>query len=318
VGSNPTAPTNFCVFCAFSRLKKERKSIMDIQQLAERNRIFTTRAGSHAYGLATESSDEDFRGVFIGLPNNVAGLYPVEQCELSGDNVIFELRKFVLLAKDCNPNIIELLFVDESDILFQTEWWQRLKAQRALFLTKRAKFTFSGYAMAQLKRIRGHNRWLNDPQPVETPDPARYLKTKFIEGLGQREVFDQAAYDMAMKQWRQYWEWKTNRNPKRAALEEEHGFDCKHAMHLIRLLRMGIEIMHGQGVIVKRPDRDELLAIRNGVMGYDELVALAEGYERQLDELYDQSDLPHAPDVEKINRLMLGIYRDFWTQSGAW
>jgi predicted nucleotidyltransferase len=298
-------------------LQKEGQK-MDVQQMVEQNRIFYTRAGSRAYGLSTPASDEDFRGVFIGLPDNLIGLYPVEHCELSGDNMLFELRKFLVLAKDCNPNIIELLFMDESDILLQNEWWLRVKEQRELFLSRKAKFTFSGYAMAQLKKIRGHNRWLNDPQPVQQPEPAKYLKTKHIDGLGHREVFDQVAYETALKQWRQYWEWKNNRNEKRAALEEQHGYDTKHAMHLIRLLRMGVEIMRGEGVQVKRADREELLAIRDGQLSYNELVVMAQEYERQLDQLYQISELPHAPDSEKINRLMLEIYRDYWAEMKLW
>ncbi|HVF11196.1 MAG TPA: nucleotidyltransferase domain-containing protein, partial [Abditibacteriaceae bacterium] len=299
-------------------MRGERSTYMNVQEVAEQNRIFYTRAGSRVYGLDTVTSDEDFRGVFIGLPDNLIGLHPVEHCELSGDNMIFELRKFIVLAKDCNPNIIELLYMDESDVLLQNEWWLRVKSRRDLFLSKRAKFTFSGYAMAQLKKIRGHNRWLNDPQPVATPEPAKYLKIKHIDGLGHREVFDQVAYETALKQWRQYWEWKNNRNEKRAALEEEHGYDTKHAMHLIRLLRMGVEIMRGEGVIVKRPDRDDLLSIRAGKLSYAELVAMAEEYDRQLDNLYQTSDLPHAPDSDKINLLLLEIYRDYWAQHELW
>jgi predicted nucleotidyltransferase len=291
---------------------------MNAQELAEQNRIFYTRAGSRAYGLNTATSDEDFRGVFMGAPGNLLGLFPVEHCELSGDNMLYELRKFILLARDCNPNIIELLFMSEEDILWQDEWWGRIKEQRELFLSRKAKHTFSGYAMAQLKKIRGHNRWLNDPKPVEAPEAAKYLNTKHIDGLGHREVFDQVAYETALKQWRQYWEWKENRNQTRAALEESHGYDTKHAMHLIRLLRMGTEIMRGEGVHVRRADREDLLAIRNGALSYDELVAMAEEYERQLENLYRTSDLPHAPDVVKIDRLLIGIYRDFWAQRRAW
>jgi len=291
---------------------------MNTQEIAQQNRIFYTRAGSRAYGLNTAISDEDFRGVFIGGPSNVIGLFTVEHCELSGDNMLFELRKFINLAKDCNPNIIELLFMNEDDILWQDEFWLRVKEQRHLFLSRKAKFTFSGYAMAQLKKIRGHNRWLNDPQPVNEPEPAKYLKTKHIDGLGHRELFDQVAYDMALKQWRQYWEWKENRNQTRAALEESHGYDTKHAMHLIRLLRMGTEIMRGEGVKVRRSDREELLAIRDGALSYDELVAMAEEYERQLENLYQTSDLPHAPDVGKIDALLTAIYRDFWAAREIW
>ena len=291
---------------------------MDVRQVAECNRIFYTRAGSHAYGLATESSDEDFRGVFVGMPDNLVGLHPVEHCELTGDNMLFELRKFIILARDCNPNIIELLFVDESDILLQNEWWLRIKSQRETFLSRRAKHTFSGYAMAQLKKIRSHNKWLHDPQPRDQPTAAKYLKTKHIEGLGTREVFDQAAYETALKQWRQYWEWKEKRNPKRAVLEEAHGYDTKHAMHLIRLLRMGVEIMRGEGVQVKRRDREGLLSIRQGQLSYDELVEMAEELDRQLGNLYQTSALPHAPDAEKINSLLLEVYRDYWAQKKLW
>ena len=291
---------------------------MNIQEIAERYRIFYARAGSRSYGLDTATSDEDFRGVFIGAPANLIGLNPIDHCELSGDNVLYELRKFVMLAKDCNPNIIELLFLDDSDVLLETQWWLPIKEQRELFLTRQARVTFSGYAMAQLKKIRGHNRWLNDPKPVEEPAPAKYLKVKHIDGLGHREVFDQVAYETALKQWRQYWEWKTNRNPKRALLEEDHGYDTKHAMHLIRLLRMGTEILHGEGVQVKRRDRDDLLAIRNGSLTYDELVAMAEDYERQMGNLYETSHLPIRPDEDRIEGLMLGVYREFWGGMGSW
>ncbi len=89
-------------------------------------------------------------------------------------------------------------------------------------------------------------------------------------------------------------------------------------MHLIRLLRMGVEIMRGEGVQVKRKDREDLLAIRGGQLSYDDLVAMAQEYERQLNDLYLTSDLPHTSDTEKINRLMLEIYRDYWTQQKLW
>ena len=45
---------------------------------------------------------------------------------------------------------------------------------------------------------------------------------------------------------------------------------------------------------------------------------MAQEYERQLENLYQTSDLPHAPDTEKINRLILEIYRDYWTQNELW
>ena len=50
-------------------------------------------------------------------------------------------------------------------------------------------------------------------------------------------------YRAAMKHWDSYQAWKTHRNPARAELERQHGYDTKHAMHLIRLMRMGLEVL---------------------------------------------------------------------------
>jgi uncharacterized protein len=129
-------------------------------------------------------------------------------------------------------------------------------------------------------------------------------------------VFDQQAYDDAHRKWKQYWDWKQNRNPQRAALEENFGFDSKHAMHLVRLLRMGSEILRGEGVIVKRPDRDELLAIRSGEWSFERIVAYSDEIIAQMDLLYEKAPLPHAPDVRAINELMIEIYRDYWHTQG--
>jgi len=289
---------------------------MNARLLADERRIFTGRAGSHAYGLNTPASDEDTRGVFVGTPSNVCGLFPVENVEYDGDYVVFELRKFVSLAKDCNPNILELLYLDQSDILFSTPLWERLRESRDLFLTRCAKHTFSGYAIAQLKKIRGHKAWVDNPQPKEPPLPAKFVKRKFIEGLEQAEVFDQLAFDTAHKQWKHYWEWKENRNPQRAQMEEESGFDRKHAMHLIRLLLMGREILRGEGVQVKRPDRDYLLSIRNGAFTYEEIVARSDELVAEMETLYDDAPLPFSPDVEKIDALLVSIYADYWKSQG--
>ncbi len=289
---------------------------MNTAQLARERRIFTCRAGSHAYGLNTATSDEDTRGVFVGTPSNVCGLFPVENVEYDGDYVVFELRKFVALAKDCNPNILELLYIHPDDVLLSTPLWERLREARALFLTRRAKHTFSGYAVAQLKKLRGHKAWVDNAHPKEAPLPAKFVRRKFIEGLGHAEVFDQLAYDTALKQWKQYWEWKENRNPARAAMEEQSGYDRKHAMHLIRLLLMAREIGRGEGVLVKRPDRDYLLSIRGGAFAYEEIVALSDALIAELDALYDSAPLPHAPDVARIDALLVSIYRDFWRERG--
>lgn len=141
--------------------------------------ILLTKHGSHAYGLNTETSDLDMKGVTIAPINHYLGFTNTfEQAEGHADDksyeyVIFELKKFFKLAADCNPNVIEILYTDDSDLLFLSPVGKKLRENRDLFLSRKAKHTFSGYAMSQLKRIRGHRAWLLDP-PKAAPTRSEF------------------------------------------------------------------------------------------------------------------------------------------------
>lgn len=277
------------------------------------NTIYQTIVGSTCYGLNTPTSDIDIKGICIPPKEYYFGLQNFEQQEIGKDATIFAIKKFFNLAKDCNPNIIEMLNVDEKFILYIDKYGKKLRENRDLFLSKKAKFTFSGYAFAQLKRIKGHMKWIMYDQ-IE-PKEEDFFVTKFRK-IGNGEVksythFKEQEYDIALKKWNQYLNWKKNRNPDRAILEQKYGYDCKHAMHLIRLLRMGIEILTKEEVIVLRPDREELLDIRNGKWEYERLVSYAENLEKQLDNLYNQSTLLKCPNIQEIDRLLQDITEEF-------
>jgi uncharacterized protein len=148
--------------------------------------LFLTRAGSHAYGTNIEGSDEDFRGV-CSLPSHIVFgfIEKFEQARASEpqDIEIYSIIKFADLAVKNNPNILELLFVDDSSIVTTTEKWERLRAVRQKFLSKRIASTFAGYAKSQLHRIRTHRNYLLNPvKSIPTREefglPARSLIPK--------------------------------------------------------------------------------------------------------------------------------------------
>jgi predicted nucleotidyltransferase len=301
--------------------------------------ILMVRHGSQAYGTSTPESDLDVKGVAVPPQRYFTGfLNRFEQAEQKAtedpegiDLTIFDIRKFCQLAADCNPNIIEVLWVDPEDILYLDAWGQLLLQHRADFLSQKAKHTFSGYAVAQLKRIKTHREWLLNP-PKAKPErrefnlPETTLVSRdqmgVIEKLESKGTCDLAAqfgstvmdayrrersYHNALTRWNQYQNWKKTRNPARAALEEKFGYDCKHGMHLVRLMRMCREVLTSGVVHVRRADAEELLAIRNGAWTYDHLVEWAEQQDASMDELLKTSPLPHSPDRVALDKLCRSI-----------
>lgn len=146
---------------------------MNVAELKASGQVmFETVVGSHAYGTSTPKSDMDIRGVFLRPLAERVTLFQLPDevgHEKPEDVKFYELEKFMSLAKDCNPNIIEFLFMPEDCVRFCDDRFRRLIAERDAFVSKKAYHTFSGYAYAQIKRAKGENKWVNNPKPKEPP-----------------------------------------------------------------------------------------------------------------------------------------------------
>ncbi len=283
--------------------------------------------GSRAFGTSLPSSDSDYKGVFVGPRSWYYGyLQTPEQLELNADHVLFEIRKFLKLAAAANPTVFEVLWAAKEDQRITTPAGEYLINKRELFLSKKVANTFGGYALSQLNRIKTHRRWLLEP-PEKKPTRADFgLPEKPLiskEQVGAAEamlengrlkdenltpnflaILDcERRYRKNHKEWSQYQHWLTNRNPARAQLEAQFGYDTKHAQHLIRLMRMGIEILSKQEVLVKRPDREELLEIRSGRWSYEQVIEEATKLQAQIKESAESSSLKETADESQVNQL---------------
>ena len=85
------------------------------------------------------------------------------------------------------------------------------------------------------------------------------------------------------------------------------GYDGKNCAHAVRLLEMSIEILKGEGINVRRKNREDLLAIRRGEWDYDELIKRMEGLKVELDSAYLTSNLPDDISSEFVNDLLIKI-----------
>jgi len=131
-----------------------------------KNLLLNCHSGSHAYGLATATSDEDFRGVFFASKEQFyAGTTPEQIADATNDRVYYELGRFVELLTKANPTALELLASPPEAVLYRHPVMDHLRIED--FLTKACKNTFAGYATTQIRKARGLNKKVHNPMPKE-------------------------------------------------------------------------------------------------------------------------------------------------------
>lgn len=361
-------------------MEKEIIYLQPIQQeFAKKNCIYNAVSGSHAIGTNIPSSDWDERGIFATSKEElVFNVDYFEQVQFDKDDIVlFELKKYLTLLHDQNPNFIEMLWVEDSDILHRTEASDILLKNRGSFLTKNVFNTYVSYAESQLKRIYGHNKWINNPQPVEPPEQKDFITVLYslsdekykkapLEGFyalaigdnnfalfdanktpdfkgcnwvdkkgcispltaNKRDEFVHLErkpdilikyrvedYKKAHNKWKEYWTWKDNRNEIRSGLEYKFGYDTKHAMHIIRLLESGEEILRTGQVKVKRDNAQFLLDIRFGAYSYDEMVEMVAKKKAKAEESFLLSKLPEQISKEFTQKIMIEMYESHWNKT---
>lgn len=148
-------------------------SIQTLDELLARpdHILFEVVAGSHAYGTAHTNSDRDIRGVFAVPAAAYLSLTPPapQISDERSDVVYFSLRRFLELAASGNANAIEILHTPGDCVLRAAEAFRPVLESRGRFATRSAAAGLLAFALAQVKKARGRNRWVNRPQPEAPP-----------------------------------------------------------------------------------------------------------------------------------------------------
>jgi len=292
--------------------------------------------GSYAYGTNNENSDIDFRGITLNLPSDILGLTEFEQYVDEGtDTVIYSFNKMVKLLLECNPNTIGLLGLDDDQYLIKTELGQELLDNKYLFLSKRAAKSFGGYASAQLRRMQ--NAIARDSMSQEEREQHIYSSVKnalddfalrhevfkkgdiklYIDDSDnpefKTEIFIDANYKhLPLRDYENMLGAMNNvireydKIGKRNRKKDDNHLN-KHAMHLIRLFMMAIDILEKGEIRTHRTDDLELLrSIRRGDYQQEdktfskEFYDMLADYESRLEVAIKKTELPDNPDMDKV------------------
>jgi len=143
----------------FAELALRRREVDDILgEVHEDLRpyvIYRCQVGSKAFGLASEDSDDDLRGIYLPPARLHWSLRRLpEQLEFqegNKDEVYWELEKFVRLALKANPNVLETLWTPM--VLQADQTAEELRAMRRAFLSRHVYKTYSGYVLSQFRRM---------------------------------------------------------------------------------------------------------------------------------------------------------------------
>ena len=309
------------------------------------NIILIGLGGSYAYGTQKEdgSSDIDCRGCALNSKEEILTNKNFDQfVNEETDTTIYSFNKLVSLLNNTNPNTIELMGLKSEHYLYLHPIGKELLDNAHLFLSKKAIYSFGGYANQQLRRMELLcNRNVSQSQKeqfiLNTINNAMYDIKQAYQDFTNEEIklyIDKAVQegydteifmDVNLKHYplRDYcsvWnEMKSivssyNKIGKRNEKAITHNKLGKHMMHLIRLYMMCLDILEKEQIITYREaEHDLLMDIRNGKyldsndQPIPEFYEMVNNYEKRLDYAKLNTSLPDNPDYKKINDFVMSV-----------
>ncbi len=315
----------------------------------EQNKILEIVSGSQLYGTNNEKSDKDYIGIFMPTIEYVLGFKKCEEVDLSikdknenGKNTteaidrkFYEFRKFIQLALSNNPNILEILFVNDKNIVYKNELGQKLLDIKHLFPHKGLKQKFLGYAFSQKHKmvikkdcyfdlINGvdylskidKNKFLievvtnsNCPHFIKLKK-SKYNNVKFVS-IGDVNF----SPSMPLKRVVRNLEERISKVGNRRGLLNRYGFDTKFASHLIRLMLEGVELLETGKLEFPLKERQLIKNIREGKWTIEQVLKFSEELEQKIETLSVSSLLPSKPRIKEIEQYTIGVLYDYIRRS---
>lgn len=299
--------------------------------------------GSIAYGTnLPNKGDVDLRGMFMEKPDEIIGMKPNPEqvVDTETDTVMYSFNKLAKLLLSCNPNTIEMLGCKPEHYFYLNTIGAELIKHQEMFLSKRCIDSFGGYANQQLNRLenaiardRLSEERKNEHVKLSMDNSLRSFETQYsLCDYGSANLYTGKAKDgtpeiyidmdftrFPVRDFNSLMNVLTNvyrsynklnhRNHKK---DEEH-LD-KHAMHLLRLYFMVLDILEQKKVITYREkDRPLLLEVRQGKFrnpdgSYNSaFFDLRNEMDVRFRYAATHTELPAEPDFAQVNEFMFSM-----------
>lgn len=307
--------------------------------------VLLTLGGSYAYGTNIETSDVDIRGCALNSTSDILGMTNFEQVvHTETDTTVYSFNRLISLLVSCNPNTIEMLGCKPEHYFVKTEIGKAMIDNRKMFLSQKAADSFGGYATQQLRRL--ENALARDRLPQERQEEHmlhamqssmksfRDRYAEFEDGAirlyvadSEREEFDSEIFaDISLQKFPAR-EFSSMLNELGNVLtsygklnhrnhKKDEGHLNKHAMHLIRLYLMCLDILEKEDIITYREkDIPLLLDIRGGAFMKDdgtyrqEFFDMVADYEKRLRYAKANTNLPPRPNMKRIQEFVMDVNR---------
>lgn len=326
-----------------SIIKSKEYDFLNTNKHLGKHVILLGLAGSYSYGTNNENSDIDVRGIALNRKSDLIGMTEFEQyVDNHTDTVIYSFNKMINLLLSCNPNTVELLGLNREHYLFLNEIGQELLHNSSLFLSKRAIQSFGGYADAQLRRLQ--NALARDSYPQSEKEQHIYnsVKNAMYDFKKRYEKFENGAIRLytdksenpdfdteifmdvnlthyPLRDYKSMWNEMNNivkdydKIGKRNRKKDDNHLN-KHAMHLVRLFMMAIDILEkGEINTYRKKEQELLLSVRRGEYQKEdgtfreEFYDIVADYEKKLDYAAEHTILPDEPDMKKVQEFVMAI-----------
>lgn len=324
-------------------LNSPEYSFLKTDEHLGKNIILLGLAGSYSYGTNNDESDIDVRGITLNRKSDLIGLTEYDQyVDTNTDTTIYAFNKIIKLLLSCNPNTIELLGIRREHYLYLNNIGEELLNNKKIFLSKRAVQSFGGYADAQLRRL--ENALARDSYPQADKEQyifnsvkntmyrfnsaynsfdngklKIYIDTAVNPELDTEIFIDANLNHYPLRDYKGMLSEMTNvvkdydKLGKRNKKKDDKHLN-KHAMHLIRLFMMAIDILEKGEINTYRENEHEILMdIRNGKYQnidhtfnssfYD----ILSEYEKRLHYAANNTSLPDEPDMNEVQEYVMSV-----------